>query len=138
MKKILLGVCALVLCFTVLACGQSKRTTDLWATATYKTDTELGSGAKTLTVQVAVEEKSVTFTIHTDADTVGEALLERHLIAGENSQYGMYVKSVNGIFADYAKTKTYWALKKDGADLSTGVDGETIDENAVYELVYTK
>ena len=68
----------------------------LWKTATYLKDTELGTGSKTIQVEVKVEDKSVTFTIHTDKTTLGDALLEHSLIAGENGAYGLYVKTVNG------------------------------------------
>ena len=46
------------------------------------------------------EGKETAFEIHTDKTTVGEALLELGLIAGEESTYGLYVKTVNGITAD--------------------------------------
>ncbi len=138
MKKSVLSLCVLFLCLVLFACAISPQEADLWSTATYVEDTELGDGAKTLIVQVVAGEKRITFTIHTDAKTVGEALLKEHLIAGEQSQYGMYVKTVNGILADYAQTQTYWGFNKDGASVPTGVDGETIAEGAIYELVYTK
>ena len=74
---------------------------EIWQDATYVQDTELGEGSKTLVVRVEVEENTVTFTIHTDAETVGQALLDLGLIAGEESQYGLYIKQVNGMTADY-------------------------------------
>ena len=48
---------------------------EIWQDATYVQDTELGEGSKTFTFVVQVEENMVTFTIHTDAETVGKALL---------------------------------------------------------------
>ena len=59
----------------------------LWSTATYLEDTTLGEGAKTVTVKVIVEDKTVTFTVKSDAATLGEALLANGLIAGEESDY---------------------------------------------------
>ena len=97
-------VLALVFVFAFVACNKQDAT-GVWANATYLKDTTLGSGAKTLTVEVAAEDKTVTFTVKTDKDTVGAALLEHGLIAGDESQYGLYVKVVNGITADYDVTR---------------------------------
>jgi hypothetical protein len=99
---------------------------------------EFGKGEKTVTVEVAVEEQLVTFTIHTDKDTVGAALLEHGLIDGEQGAYGLYVKVVNGMTADYDIDQSYWAFYVNGEYGMTGVDMTDIDESAVYRLAYTK
>ncbi|MBQ2119193.1 MAG: DUF4430 domain-containing protein, partial [Clostridia bacterium] len=54
------------------------------------------------------------------------------------SAYGLYVKKVNGITADYDTDKAYWAFYLNGEYASTGVDSTDIDENVKYSLVYTK
>ena len=112
--------------------------TGLWANATYVENKEFGEGAKTTVVEVKVNDQAVKFTIHTDKDTVGAALLEHDLIAGEEGAYGLYVKVVNGITADYDVDQSYWSFYINGEDAMTGVDATTIDESAVYSLVYTK
>lgn len=110
----------------------------LWANATYLEDTSFGEGAKTVTVKVVVEGKSVTFTIKTDAETLGDALLAHNLIAGDEGQYGLYVKVVNGITADYDVDQSYWGFSKNGEYMMTGVDGTAIADGEAYELTYTK
>ena len=50
-------------------------------------------------IVVDADGKETEFTVKTDADTVGKALLDANLIAGEDSEYGLYVKTVNGITA---------------------------------------
>lgn len=80
----------------------------------------------------------MTFTISTDSETLGKALLELGLISGEKGPYGLYVKSANGIVADYDTDKSYWAFNKDGAYMSTGVDKTKIKNGERYEIVYTK
>ena len=62
------------------------------------------------------------FEIHTDKQTVGQALLDCQLIEGEEGQYGLYVKTVNGITADYDVDATYWAFYVNGEYAMTGVD----------------
>lgn len=115
-----------------------KELPEIWQDATYVKDTELGEGSKTLTVKVEVEENSVTFTIHTDAETVGDALLDLGLIEGEESQYGLYIKQVNGMTADYDVDGTYWAFYINGEYAMTGVDTTPIAEGEIYSLVRSK
>ena len=58
----------------------------------------LGEGEKQFTFVVADQEGTEsTFTIHTDQTTVGAALLDLGMLAGEDGPYGLYVKTVNGI-----------------------------------------
>lgn len=130
----------LALVFSFAACGTTddNKETGLWANATYLTDTELGEGATTVKVEVKAEDKTVTFTVKTDKKTVGEALLDSELIAGENGDYGLYVTTVNGITADYDADQSYWAFYIDGEYAMTGVDSTDITEGATYQLEYTK
>ena len=107
----------------------------LWENATYRRDMELGDGAKTVQVEVKAGEESVTFTIHTDKETLGDALLEHGLIAGDQGAYGLYVKLVNGIEADYDKDGSYWGFYKNGEMMLVGVDGAVIADGEHYELV---
>ena len=89
-------------------------------------------------VDVVVDGKSVTFTLHTDAETLGAALVAEKLVEGEESQYGLYIKKVNGMTADYEIDKSYWSISKDGKDLMTGADGEKITDGAHYALTRAK
>ena len=79
-----------------------------------------------------------TFAITTDKATVGEALLEEGLIAGEVGQYGLYVTEVNGIVADYNVDRTYWAFYVDGAYASGGVDTTDVVDGATYSFKVEK
>ena len=106
-----------------------------WEDAIYRKDTELGDGAKTVQVEVKVEEQFITFTIKTDREFLGDALMDHELLEGEESAYGLYVKKVNGILADYDVDGTYWALYKNGEYSLTGVDSTPIADGEHYELV---
>ena len=134
-----ISIALLIVClFSFVACKESIDATGLWENATYLQDTEFGEGAKTVKVEVKVEEQMVTFTINTDKKTVGEALVENDLIAGDEGAFGLYVKKVNGITADYDIDQSYWAFYINGEMAMTGVDMTDIDENATYRLEYTK
>ena len=125
-----------ILCLT--SCSSTQDSTSLWENATYKTDMQFGEGARTVVVQVVVEDKTVTFTVKTDKTIVGDALTEHGLIDGEEGPYGLYIKSVNGIAADYDVDQSYWAFNINGEYAMTGVDTTEITEGATYQLVYTK
>ena len=137
-KSTISVVLAIICLFSLVACGNSVDKTGLWEKATYTKDTQLGEGTKTVTVQVKAEEQIITFTVKTDKDTVGAALLENNLIAGEQGDYGLYIKVVNGITADYDKDKSYWAFYVDGEYATSGVDTTKITEGVTYQLAYTK
>ena len=99
----------------------------------------LGEGAVQFTFTVVDGDGNETsFDIHTDAETVGAALLEQNLIAGEDSEYGLYVKTVNGITADYDTDGTYWAFYVNGEYAMTGVDSTPVENGAVYAFKVEK
>ena len=81
-----------------------------------------------------VEGEQIAITVKTDKATVGEALVELGLIAGEESEYGLYIKTVNGILLDYDQDGKYWAFYVDGAYANTGVDQTEIEAGVNYEL----
>ena len=110
----------------------------MWKDATYLRNTELGEGATTLIVEVKADDRQVTFTIHTDKTTVGEAMQEHNLLEGEVGQYGLYVKKVNGILADYDVDQTYWGFYINGEYAMTGVDSTNIEEGVTYCLARVK
>lgn len=139
MKKNLTITLSLVL--VLMLCLASCNTIDaegLWEEATYRKNMTFGKGETTVQLEVKVEDQSVTFTVKTDKDTLGEALLENGLIEGEEGAYGLYVKKVNGIRADYELDGAYWGLYKNGEMCMTGVDSTEIADGEHYEFVYSK
>lgn len=117
---------------------KSPDNTGVWENAVYTENTTFGTGKNTLTVTVKAEIKSINFTIKTDKTVVGDALKEYKLIDGEEGPYGIYIKVVNGIEADYDKDQSYWSFEKDGEAMLTGVDSTEFKDGDRYELVRTK
>ena len=104
-----------------------------------KDDNVLGVGATVFDfVVVDKDGKETKFEIHTDKKTVGEALLELKLIEGEAGAYGLYVKKVNGITADYDVDQTYWAFYINGEMAMTGVDSTNVEAGATYSFKVEK
>lgn len=78
------------------------------------------------------EGEETWFEIHTDKEIVGEALQDVGLIEGEEGDYGLFVKTVNGISADYDKDGVYWAFYINDEYAAEGVDSTKITEGDTY------
>ncbi len=99
----------------------------------------LGDGSVKFTfIVVDADGNETDFVINTDKETVGDALLEQNLIEGEEGDYGLYVKTVNGITADYDTDHTYWAFYVNGEYSNTGVDSTPVNEGDTYEFKVEK
>ena len=93
-------------------------------------------GSKTLTVTViqeGVEDK--VFTIHTDAEFLRGALEQEKLIEGTESQYGLFVTTVDGVTVDES-LRQWWCLNDgEGNMLDTGVDSTPIADGDAFQFV---
>ena len=153
MKKILAIILALVMALSLMACGGTPaqqpsggNSTNVEADGNTNTDANveapvvtdgatLGEGAHSFTLEITdADGKTITATINTDEETVGAALLKLNIVQGENSDYGLYVKTVNGITADYDKDQTYWSFYIDGEYAQTGVDMTAVNDGSTYKL----
>lgn len=95
--------------------------------------TEVGTGKVSFPFTVCDKDgNTADFIVHTDKAIVGDALLDCGLIEGEEGPYGLYVKTVNGITADYDKDGVYWAFYVNGEYGMSGVDLTEIDPDAEY------
>lgn len=139
LKKVL----SFLLCMALIAamalfatgCSGKKTAETVDGTTVYADGDVVGEGAKQFTLVIADKDgNEIRLEIHTDKDIVGEALLDNQVIAGEDSQYGLYVKTVNGITADFDTDGVYWAFYIDGEYAMTGVDATEITEGVTYSL----
>ncbi len=93
-------------------------------------------GSKTITVTViqeGVEDK--VFTIHTDAEFLRGALEQEKLVEGSESQYGLYVTTVDGVAVDES-LRQWWCLNDgEGNMLDTGVDSTPIADGDAFQFV---
>lgn len=83
---------------------------------------------------VFADGKTQSFDIETDKKTVGEALLTEGLIAGDPSDYGLYVKTVCGETHEYNTDQMYWAFYINGEMAMTGVDSTNVTNGATYSF----
>ena len=95
-------------------------------------------GDKTITVEVIHGDGSEkSFTISTDSENLRGALeQEEGLVSGDESEYGLFVTTVDGETADSANEE-WWCFTKNGESLMTGVDDTMIADGEEYEITLT-
>ena len=121
-KKLFLTVCIILSAIMLFSCSVAMETADK---------------PKTITVQVFDNNgESTEEQYETTKNTLGEALLELGVISGEESNFGLYVTTVNGITADESKQE-WWMVCKNGQSLPVGVDSQPIANGEHYEFVFT-
>lgn len=99
----------------------------------------VGTGATAFPFVICDKDgNETTVTVRTDKKMVGEALLDEKIVEGEMGDYGLYVKKVNGIVADYDADQTYWAFYIDDAYAMTGIDETEITAGSTYMMKVEK
>lgn len=125
-KKLLIGCGALVLAYL------------LAAVLYIQTRPETAEGAKTIDVVVVHGDGTeAAFQYHTDAEYLGEVLVENELAEGTESAYGLFITTVDGETADDS-LQQWWCITRSGEMLSTGADQTPIADGEQYELTLTE
>ncbi|MBQ9960944.1 MAG: DUF4430 domain-containing protein [Firmicutes bacterium] len=133
-KMLVAVMLVLMLAFAMAGCGSDGGGGEL---ITVKDGDVVGNGAVEMMVKI-VDEDEINITVKTDEETVGAALLDAGLIAGEDSTYGLYIKAVNGKTYDYDKDKKYWAFYVGDAYAIKSADLTEIEEGVVYTFKVEK
>ena len=95
-------------------------------------------GSKEITVAVNHKDSSkAVFTYKTDAQYLGEVLLEEGLVQGTEGPYGLEIHTVDGETADWNTDRSYWALYIGTEYATTGADGVVLTDGGEYLLEYT-
>lgn len=104
-----------------------------------------GSSAASAVSAEAAAEKSITLTVvHKDGSEkeialttkeqyLGAALEAEGIIAGEEGQYGLFIKTADGETADESNQE-WWCLTKEGEMTETGVDSTEFTDGDKFEL----
>ncbi len=74
------------------------------------------------------------YKIKTDDSIVGQALQDVNLIFGDDDQYGLYVKEVDGETLDYNKDGYWWAFYVGTEQAPKGVDQTEIESGKQYSF----
>ena len=101
----------------------------------YKPQTVQGS--KQIIVSVVFEDASVKeHEITTQQEYLRGALEEQGLVEGDESEYGLFIKTVDGVTADESKQQ-WWCITKIGEQVNTSVDQTPIADGDRFELTLT-
>ena len=123
--KIILGVAALVVVIAVLL------------GVYFVNRPATTQGAKELTIVVVHGDGSEKdFDIHTDAEYLAEALTENEIASGSDSEYGLFITTVDGETADDGQQQ-WWCITKGGEMLMTGASETPVADGETYELTLT-
>lgn len=125
MKKLLSLLLALVLVISLTACA-AKEEAPAAADVSFKV------------IVTDLDGNETAFEYTSSAASVGEALVAEGLIEGHETEYGLYIDTVNGITADWDNDQTYWAFYINGEYATTGIDGTEIAADTTYGLILTK
>ena len=68
---------------------------------------------------------------------VPDLLLSEGLAAGEQGQFGLYIKEVDREVADYSINGAYWALFEGDSYATQGADTTPLTDGDQFRLVYT-
>ena len=125
MKKKLVPALALLLIAAVLF--------GVW----YTTRPETQTGAKALTVEVIHGNgEAKTFEFRTDAEYLGEALVEQQIVEDNQGPYGLYILTADGETVNEANQE-WWCITKGGESLMTGASETPVADGESYELTFT-
>ena len=142
MTKVFKNTLSVILCLvliaamalTMTACKNSQ-TDNTPSTSSVTSVTEIGEGKTQFTFLVEHKDSNKKeFSVKTDETTVGAALVKVGLISGEDSQYGLYVKTVDGETLDFDKDGLYWAFYVNGEYAVSGIDTTDITADTEYTL----
>lgn len=98
----------------------------------------VSQGSKTVAVEVVHKDGSTkTFTYRTDAEYLGEVLLDEGLVKGEEGAFGLFITEVDGETADFAADGGWWGLYQNGEMTASGADSTPIADGDSFSLVYS-
>lgn len=126
-KKIIIGIAILV----VLVVG---------ALCAYKVfSPKPVQGSKSITVTVIDDKGNSTAYNHkTDAEYLRDALeeIDGLTVEGEEAEYGLFVKKVNGITADYNVNGAFWSFSVNGELCNNGIETQPVYDGDAFEISY--
>lgn len=131
-KKVILGVVALVALIAIFAV----------VFMVFKPKTSEGSKAIVIEV-VNKAGESTEYELNTDAEYLRQAMEELQALekgftfAGDETQYGLTIHTVNGEKADFNTDSAYWSINVNGEYGQYGVETQPVTDGDTYSFVYT-
>lgn len=96
-------------------------------------------GAKAIVIQVTDNNGVTTDYQHnTDAEYLSQVFdeIDGLTVEGDVTEYGLYIKTINGVTADYDTDGAYWSIYVNGEYGSYGADSQPVADKDSYQFVY--
>ncbi len=126
-KKLVIALVALVAVVGILL--------GIWAAN--RPETSEGTKAYTVTVVHADGSEKV-FEYTTDETFLGDALVAEGLIAGDTTEFGLTIITVDGEDAVWDTDSAYWSLYIGEEYATTGISSTPVNDGDTFKLEYTK
>ena len=126
-KKVIIGVVALVAVIAVLAVVYS---------AFRAKPVEC---SKEITIEVIDNEQETTaYELRTDAEYLRQAMEEAEglTFSGTESEFGLMIDTVNGVYADYNADGAYWSIYVNGEYGQYGIDSQPVLDGDTFTIQY--
>ena len=124
MKRMISLLLALAMVFALTACGA-------------KEEAPAADAVSFKVVVTDLDGKETTFEYSSNAASVGEALVTEGLIEGHETEYGLYIDTVNGITADWEKDNAYWCIYVNDEMSNYGVSSQPVNDGDAFRFEYT-
>ncbi|WP_455716107.1 DUF4430 domain-containing protein [Anaerosporobacter sp.] len=126
-KKIIIGIAILVVLVVGALCAYKK----------FSPKPVKGSKSITVTV-IDDKDNRTTYDHKTDAEFLRAALeeIDGLTVEGEEAQYGLFVKTVNGLTADYNVNGAFWSFSVNGEDCNNGIETQPVYDGDTFEITY--
>ena len=125
-KKMILTAVALLVCIAVMA--------GVWLV----TRPETTAGSKTITVTVVHKDGSEkVFTCATDAEYLGQVLVNENIVVGSYGEFGLYFDTADGEKADWNVDNGWWQVFIGEEAAMIGSDQIPVANGNTFKLVYT-
>ena len=127
-KKMVVGIVLMVLLVGVM----------LIAYQTFRE--KLVDGVKTITIEVVddkgqiVSYKLKKTTAKVLIEAMNEAKEQGLTFAGTEGPYGLSLHTVNGLYADYTETGTFWYVYVNGKECDYGISTQPIEDGDVFQI----
>ncbi len=94
-------------------------------------------GPKDITVTVVYQDgTSKDYSYRTEAEYLAQVLQETGLASGEQTQYGLFIQTVDGVTVDSAAGH-WWKVRQNGQDAMVGAESLPVHQGDTFQLVYT-
>lgn len=145
-KKVLALLLAVMMLMSLAACGGKAEKTPAEEAPVEETpaaEAESSVSKEAPSQEEAIKKLTITVVhgdgsskeleVSTEAENLREALEPEGIIAGDESEFGLFIKTVDGETADDSKQQ-WWAVTKGGEMAETGVDSIIIADGESYEF----